>query len=229
MVLYGKKSFLDNIDSISNVIIDKRNSSFILLLKNKNIPFKFGTKKDFDIPVNHQGIISYTKDSKKINNLDDFIANKSNKNKLIVLLDSILDPGNFGSIIRTCEAFGVDCIIYKKDNQVQINDTVIKVSQGSINNINLFKVTNLSQTIDLLKNNGFWIYSSCLQDKSEPYTSVKYENNVCLIIGSEEKGISNNLINKSDFLIKIPMHGKVQSLNAAVSCAILVSYIKCKK
>jgi 23S rRNA (guanosine2251-2'-O)-methyltransferase len=87
-------------------------------------------------------------------------------------------------------------------------------------------VINLSQTLDKLKESGFWIYSSVLNEKSKNYQKIDYDSKSVLVIGSEENGVSKNLIDKSDFLIKIPMCGKTQSLNVSVACGILLSNIR---
>jgi 23S rRNA (guanosine2251-2'-O)-methyltransferase len=96
---------------------------------------------------------------------------------------------------------------------------------GAINNLNMFKVTNLSNEIDLLKKNGFWIYSSALSENSEDYNKVKYDKKLVLVVGSENKGVSKIILDKSDFIINIPMCGNVQSLNVSVATGILLSKI----
>jgi 23S rRNA (guanosine2251-2'-O)-methyltransferase len=153
MKLFGKKALIDNIDKINKVELENKDSQIISLLKEHNIQFEIKGTKFFsllDKNLNHQGIISYA--DNKIGSLED-IYNKTNA--IVLIVDELQDPQNFGAILRTCDAFGVDAVIYKKDNQVQINDFVIKSSMGAINNLNLFKVTNLSNEIELLKKNGF--------------------------------------------------------------------------
>jgi 23S rRNA (guanosine2251-2'-O)-methyltransferase len=153
MKIFGKKALLDNLSKINKVELEKKDSQIISLLRQNNIQFEIKGSKSFeslDKNLNHQGIISYVES--KVSSLSE-IYKKENATVLIV--DSLQDPQNFGAILRTCDAFGVDAIIYKKDNQVQINDFVIKTSMGAINNLNMFKVTNLSNEIDLLKKNGF--------------------------------------------------------------------------
>jgi 23S rRNA (guanosine2251-2'-O)-methyltransferase len=156
MELYGKKALLDNIDSIEKVDLLNNNRQIIEMLKQKNIKYSFNPKKfvELDKALNHQGIIAYSKNKQIFKTIDEYLKVHAD-NSLIVILDSILDPRNFGSILRSCEAFGIDCVIYKKDNQAQIDEFVIKTSQGAINNLNLIKVINLSQTLDKLKESGF--------------------------------------------------------------------------
>ena len=137
------------------------------------------------------------------------------------MLDHIEDPHNFGAIIRTCEAAGIKSIIIPKDRQVQINSTVMKTSVGTLDNMNIISVSNLGYAIDKLKDNGFWIYGTSLEN-SVDYRDVDYDGKVAIIIGNEGSGISNIVSKKCDYLIKIPMYGKTNSLNASVAAGITI-------
>jgi 23S rRNA (guanosine2251-2'-O)-methyltransferase len=153
MKIFGKKALLDNLSRINKVELEKKDSQIISLLRQNNIQFEIKGSKSFeslDKNLNHQGIISYVET--KVSSLTEIYKKE---NAIVLIVDSLQDPQNFGAILRTCDAFGIDAVIYKKDNQVQINDFVIKTSMGAINNLNMFKVTNLSNEIDLLKENGF--------------------------------------------------------------------------
>jgi len=226
MILFGKKAFLDNINEVNNVEVLKGNNEIISLLKSKKIKFEIKDDKYFFSnygKVNHQGIVSFTKNN-RVCELADLLKDKSEK-AIVVVLDEIQDPYNFGNIIRSCEAFGVKAIIYKQDNQVQINDYVIKSSMGAINNINLIKVVNLSNTLELLKKNKFWVYSTSLGNSSKSLYKTNFDNKTVLVFGNENNGVSKKLIEASDFLVKIPMVGKVESLNVSTSVGIVVSYV----
>jgi 23S rRNA (guanosine2251-2'-O)-methyltransferase len=159
MKLYGKKALLDNIKNSKIVRLINNDKKIIDLLKLNNVNYEFVKKEYFnylDKSLNHQGIEIETFENKKFENLEEFIKNQNEEKKsIVVILDSILDPYNLGSIIRTCESFKVDAIIYKKDNQVQINELVIKTSAGAIANISMIRVINLSSTIELLKKNKY--------------------------------------------------------------------------
>lgn len=236
--ILGKKGVFENIKKglISKVyvkhsfpeLINLNNVYDFQIIYNKDISFfnKFGS--------NHQFIIGELKQilNNNFNDYELFIKeiNQIKGNKLILMLDEIQDPGNFGSIIRTAESFGCLGIIYKKNNQAQINDIVIKTSAGAITNIRFLKTANLSNVINKLKNDGFWIISSCLDDDSKDISEspINFEN-ICLIMGNENKGISKNLINESDLKLKIPMSGITQSLNVSVSTGILLYYLKYQK
>lgn len=229
--LYGKNALeyqiIINKDEIKQVHLYKTNKSEIKNLKNKGIKIKihhdFTFFNNFNKNLNHQFIITELFPTNKDDlNIDDYLKiNNNKKNHRIVILDSIEDPQNFGAILRTCEAFGINCVIYKSDNQVQINDFVIKTSMGAINNINLIKVNNISQTIKKLKENNFFIYASVLSDKAISINKINFPNKIAVIVGNEHKGISRILIDKSDQLIKIDMFGQIQSLNVSVACGIL--------
>ena len=144
------------------------------------------------------------------------------------MLDGVEDPHNVGAIIRTCEAFSVDGIIIPKFNSCQINATVAKVSTGALANVKIAQVTNLTQTLKELKNNGFWVYAAEAFN-SQNYETLDYKSPVVLVVGSEGFGISRLVKEQADFNIKIAMSGKVNSLNVSVATAILVSHISLKQ
>jgi 23S rRNA (guanosine2251-2'-O)-methyltransferase len=157
--LFGKKALLDNLDSnnIVEVKLINQDKNIISKLNSKNIKYSIVDKsffKEFEKELNHQGIITYIKSNSKYSSLEEFLS-VEHKKSLILIVDSIEDPYNFGAILRTSDAMGVDAVIYKKDNQVQINDYVIKSSMGAINNINLFKVTNLATCLEKIKASGY--------------------------------------------------------------------------
>ena len=142
----------------------------------------------------------------KYADIDDIICN----NGLIVMLDHIEDTHNFGAIIRTCEAAGVDGIIIPKDRSVSVNSTVMKTSSGAAVNMKICMVTNLNQTINYLKDKGYWITAT--EMNGECYTNVDYKGSTCIIIGNEGKGVSELVKKSSDFIVSIPMIGKINSL-----------------
>lgn len=138
----------------------------------------------------------------------------------VLILDHILDPHNFGAIIRTVVAAGFNAIIIPNDRQVLINSTVVKTSVGAVFDIDIVLVTNLNNTIKILKDNGFWIYGTVMN--GEDYREVDYNGKACLIIGNEEKGISKLVKENCDFLVTIPISPKIDSLNASVAAGILI-------
>ena len=165
---------------------------------------------------NHQGIIIDMEDY-QYTPLNKILEKEYDK---VLILDHILDPHNFGAIIRTAVAAGFNAIIIPNDRQVLVNSTVVKTSVGAVFDIDIVLVTNLNNTIKTLKDNGFWIYGTVMD--GEDYTSVDYNGKVCLIIGNEEKGMSKLVKESCDFLITIPISSKIDSLNASVAAGILI-------
>ena len=167
----------------------------------------------------HQGIIAQVDDYKTYDLKE--ITNSINKEyPLVVMLDHIEDPHNFGAIIRTSEALGVDAIIIPEDRSVGINSTVIKTSVGAIENIKIIKVTNLVNAIKYLKDRGYWIIGTDMSSTS--ISDIDYKMPICLVIGNEGKGISRIVRENCDYIASIPMTGKVNSLNASVAAGIII-------
>ena len=176
---------------------------------------------------NHQGIIVEIYPH-EYSSLEEIIkASKQKVQPLILILDEIEDPQNFGAILRSADAFSVDGVIIKSKNQVPLNWTVAKVSTGAIEYVKVSQVANLSNAIKVLKENGFWIYAADGSGK-DSYEKVDYSGAVALIVGSEGRGISQLVMKNSDFIVKIPMTGHVNSLNVSVSTGILLSRIRNK-
>lgn len=233
MFIYGKnvaKERLNSNEKINRAYISNkfRDNEIIDLLKSKNIKISFVEPYILDSMVDglHQGIVLDV-DEIKTYELDEVLNSISKTYKTIVMLDHLEDPHNFGAIIRSCEALGVDGIIIPNDRSVRINATVIKTSVGAISNIPIIKVANLNVAIKKLKDNDFWIIGTDMN--GEDYSSIDYNMNVCLIIGNEGKGISNVVRKNCDYIATIPMVGKVNSLNASVSCGIILSEIVSKR
>ena len=170
----------------------------------------------------HQGIILEVEDIKTYT-FDEVIPYIDKEMPLIVILDHLEDPHNFGAIIRSSEAFGVDAIIIPSDRSVDITSTVVKVSVGTVDKIKIIKVTNLNNTIKKLKEYGYWIVGTDMEGTD--YTQIDYKTKIAIVIGNEGKGISRLVGENCDYLAKIPMKGTVNSLNASVACGIFLSEI----
>ena len=139
----------------------------------------------------------------------------------MIILDHLEDPHNLGAIIRTAEAAGVDGIILPKDRGVTVNGTVLKTSAGAIYHLPVCQVVNLHQTIDALKKKGFWIVGTDMTN-SQDYREIDYSGKIALIIGNEGTGMSRLVRESCDFIARIPMYGKVNSLNASVAAGIMI-------
>lgn len=146
---------------------------------------------------------------------------KDKENPLIVILDGIEDPHNFGAILRSCEAMGVDGVIVGKHGSCPLNSTVAKTSTGAIELVKVVEVVNLNNAIKNLKDNGFWVVGAEASNSID-YRAVDYSGKIALVVGSEGKGISRLVIENCDYKVKMPMVGKVNSLNVSVACAVLL-------
>jgi len=200
------------------------------LIEKKKISIEWLNKNAFlsRYPHQAQGIVLVIEDYKTYS-LEEVIEGfKMSTNPTVLMLDGIEDPHNLGAIIRSAEAGGITSIIIPKDRSAKLNATVAKTSAGAIEYVKVVEVVNLSQTIDKLKKIGFWIVGTSL-DTDTSYDQIFVDRPVCLIIGSEGKGMKKNLLNHTDLNVKIPMVGKMNSLNASVSAGILIFEILRRK
>ena len=195
------------------------------LARDKGIVVKEADRRKLDTMcegLNHQGIVAKVTPFKycEVNDILE-VAEKKDEKPFIVILDEIEDPHNLGSIIRTAELCGVHGIIIPKRRNVGVTSTVYKCSAGAIEHMKIAKVTNINATIDMLKEKGIWIYGADIEGKDYSY-NTDFSGPCALIIGSEGKGISNLTLKKCDLLVKIPMVGKINSLNASVAGGIMM-------
>lgn len=195
------------------------------LAKDKGVVIKEADRRKLDTMcdgLNHQGIVARVTPFKycEVNDiLED--AKRKEQQPFIVILDEIEDPHNLGSIIRTAELCGVHGIIIPKRRNVGVTSTVYKCSAGAIEHMKIAKVTNINATIDMLKEQGIWIYGADIDGKDYSY-NTDFSGPCALIIGSEGQGISSLTLKKCDLLVKIPMIGKINSLNASVAGGIMM-------
>lgn len=224
MLVYGRnvaRDLLKKNKNIRKIIIQDgfEDKKLISLIEKLKLDVKYSSKKEMDHLCSgvHQGIILDIPDYLYAD-MNDFL--KSDEN-FVVLLDHLEDPHNLGAIIRTCEAAGVKTIILPKDRQVLINATVMKTSVGTLDNVRIVLVSNLSNSIERLKENGYWIVGTSLEN-SVDYRSIDYSGKIALVIGNEGEGISNLVARQCDFLAKIPMYGQTNSLNASVAAGIMI-------
>ena len=184
-------------------------------LHNNNIKYMVTDPKAMDRMMDHnQGIIF------EVNDYDYKTLDVIEDDSMVVMLDHLEDPHNFGAIIRTCEARGIKNIIIPKDRSVVVNETVMKTSTGALSRVNIIMVTNLVNAINELKDKGYFVYAA--EADGEDYRKVDYADKVLLVIGSEGFGVSNLVRKNCDVILSIPMRGQVNSLNASVAAAILI-------
>ena len=215
--VYGKNSFFEALNAHRIIMAYVSNED---LVKGKGIPYKVVDRKKLDSLAgggNHQGYVAEVKDF-RFAKVEDMVKEK---NGLIILLDGLEDVHNLGAIIRTAECAGADGIIYKTHRSVRVNDTVAKVACGALEYMKVAEVSNLVNTIRMLKKEGYWIVGSS-GEGTQMYNEIDYDMNVVLVIGSEGKGMSRLVREKCDFLVKLPMLGKITSLNASVAAGIFM-------
>ena len=201
----------DKASKYKNIIADKNNNKIHYL--NKTIFHeKFSEYRTQGLVVTFDGNIV-----KNINE-NKFIKKKS----CLLILDQVEDPQNAGQIIRTSECAGIDGIIFPVHNSFRITNTVLNVSQGAFVNIPLYEVTNISRTIQNLKNNDFWVVGIENTKDAELWNNIDYSGKTVIILGSEGKGIRKNIINHCDFLGKIPMQGSINSLNVSAAVSAIL-------
>lgn len=171
---------------------------------------------------NNQGVIAIVPpfDYCDVDDILD-LAKSKNENPFIIILDGIEDPHNLGSIIRTAETAGVHGIIIPKRRAAAVNSTVNKVSAGAVQYMNVARVNNINETIKYLKENGVWICGTDIATNTY-YYNQDYTMPIAIVIGSEGFGMSRLVKENCDFLVKIPMNGKITSLNASVSAGIVM-------
>lgn len=203
------------------------NNEILSMIGEAGVQINYISNKELDNMCGgvHQGVAAVIKDYEYYS-LDAIIAKSKKQEKpVIVILDGINDPHNLGAILRCADVFNVTGILIPKHNQVPLNATVAKTSAGAINYVPVALVGNLNLVIERLKQEGFWVVSSD-GSASINYQDLKYDFNVALVIGSEGQGVSKLVVKNSDYVVKIPQFGHVNSLNASVAAGILLAKIR---
>lgn len=223
MLVFGRNVALEYLTENKKInkifLLDSFNDRDIMgLINKKQVSVQRLSKIELNKKVSgvHQGIILEVPDYKYAS-LDDLLVVEE---PLIVILDHIEDPHNFGAIIRTCEATGVDGIIIPDDRCCDVNGTVVKTSVGTTEKVKIARVKNLANTIDRLKDKGFWIFGTDMD--GEDFRKLYYKGKTAIICGNEGSGMSRLVHDKCDFIASIPMSGTVNSLNASVATAIVI-------
>jgi len=202
---------------------DKRLQKIIELLKQNNVGFEYTDKKTLEKKAKtsrHQGVVIRYKSAGLYTEkeLDQFLEKD---NVLVLALDGITDPHNFGACLRTADAVGVDCVIIPKDKAVGITPVVRKVASGAVDTVPVVQVTNLSRSLKKCQDAGVWVYGAAGEtDQSIYETDLK--GKVAIVMGAEEKGLRRLTRETCDVLFKIPMQGKVESLNVSVATAVIL-------
>jgi 23S rRNA (guanosine2251-2'-O)-methyltransferase len=168
----------------------------------------------------HQGVVAVTS-AKQYADLDDVVASKRGEFSLVVVLDGVEDPHNLGAILRSADAAGADGVVIPERRAVGITGTVAKASAGASEHLPVAKVTNISRGLEELKSKGLWIVGLDERGK-QSYDSVDYRMHCAIVLGAEGKGLHDLVSKKCDFLVSIPMLGRVPSLNVSVAAGVVL-------
>ena len=176
----------------------------------------------------HQSYVAAVKD-RGSKSLKEFFKDFRNKSRGIVLmLDSIYDPQNMGAMLRAAECFGVDGVVYSKNRGTDVTPTVSKVSSGASELVELFRVSNLAETVRQFQAEGFWVVAAEALEGSVSLYDFDFPEKTLLIMGSEGEGVQKLLSKNSDFHVMVPMLGKIDSLNVSQATAVMISHFKAK-
>jgi 23S rRNA (guanosine2251-2'-O)-methyltransferase len=202
---------------------DLRLQKLIQDCRKSSIPVRFLPRGELDRMAgsgSHQGVVAVTS-NKQYNDLDDLIAAKRGQYALIVVLDGVEDPHNLGAILRTADASGADGVVIPERRAVGITGTVVKSSAGASEHLPIAKVTNIARTLEDLKAQNIWTVG--LDERgAQSYDSLDYNMNCAIVLGAEGKGVHDLVARKCDFLVSIPMLGKVPSLNVSVAAGVVL-------
>lgn len=217
---------------ISKNLRGKSKNEFEKLADKANIKKVYIDEKKLDEITQarvHQGIAVEAEDF-NYSDIDELleVAKLKDEKPFLIILDKITDVNNLGAIIRSAEGSGAHGIVIPKHRSAKINETVAKTSAGALEFIKVAQVTNISQTIEKLKDKGFWIYGADMNG-DKPYYKDEYDTPLALVIGSEGLGISRLVKEKCDIILEIPMKGRINSLNASSAAAILMFEIMKKR
>jgi len=187
------------------------------------VPVRFVSRMELDELAGnaaHQGLVAATS-AKQYSDLDDLVGARRGEHSLIVVLDGVEDPHNLGAILRTADAAGADGVILPERRSASVTGTVAKVSAGASEHLPITKVTNISRTLEELKEKELWIVG--LDERGEQtYDQVDYKMHCAVVLGAEGKGLHDLVRRHCDFLVSIPMLGQVPSLNVSVAAGIVL-------
>jgi 23S rRNA (guanosine2251-2'-O)-methyltransferase len=215
---------------IHKIIISRGRSGgplekILQLAADRGIPVEISERKSLDSLCRtkaHQGVLclceEYSYDS-----LDHVIKNRhpAFQDNLVLILDSITDPQNLGSLIRTACCSGANGVVIQQDRAARVTSAVMKASAGAARHVPVARVVNLSGALDTLKSEGFWIYGAEAHSGND-FQTLNYSGHVGLVMGSEGKGLRPLIRQKCDFLVSIPLYGQIDSLNVSAAAAVML-------
>ncbi len=230
--IYGLRSVIEAIDSqetLSKVYLQRGltgASSYELIkkLKKKSIEISYVPVEKLNrlTPKNHQGVVATISPINflSISDLSNLIESKP-KSISLLILDQLSDVRNFGAIVRTAECTAIDCIVIQSSGSAPVNGDTIKTSSGAIFNVPICKVPHIKDAIFLIKQHDIKIFGASEKAENNIY-QTQFGNAQAVIMGSEGKGLSSSVIKLCDELIRIPLHGKIESLNVSVACGTIL-------
>ncbi len=221
------KEALKSDRSINSILIasgdrNRQVHEIITEAKSQKIPVKEVPQSKLNLvsdTKNHQGVVAYVAPINYYGLHD--VLNDTKNSDVIIALDGITDVHNLGAIMRTIDAAGFRYVMIPERRSAQLNSTVAKTSAGAIEFVRTVRVSSLSNSIKELQKNGYWVVGADLKGNTD-YRKVDYKGKIVIVIGSESKGISPSILKLCDFNVKIPMQGRINSLNASVSASILI-------
>lgn len=232
--VYGKnvvKQILLDGDRAKEIILSSHDQEMEKLAAKRHVPVRYTDRRTLTKLVHsehHNGCAALIEPYRTYS-LEELLAmRRSEKGKgLLIMLDGLEDPHNLGAILRTCDAVGADGLIYKKNNAVGLTPAAAKTSAGAIDTVPCAMVTNLARTAEELKEKGWWLVGSAMD--GEDYRGPAYDFDTVLVIGNEGKGMSRLVRQACDYVVSLPMAGRIESLNASVSAGVLMYEIYNKR
>src|SRR6266436_967563 len=202
---------------------DDRLQKLIEECKHAGVRVRLITRQDLDRLAGnggHQGAVAVTS-AKKYCDVDDLLANRRGEHALLVVLDGVEDPHNLGAILRTADAAGADGVVIPERRAAGVTGTVAKSSAGASEHLPIAKVTNIARAVEELKERNLWVVG--LDERGpQTYDALDYNMDCAVVMGAEGKGVHDLVRKKCDFLVSIPMLGKVSSLNVSVAAGVVL-------
>ncbi|GGL09419.1 23S rRNA (guanosine(2251)-2'-O)-methyltransferase RlmB [Deinococcus radiotolerans] len=228
MLLYGRNPVLEALQDgrVSEVLVARGvEEAFVAQLKATGVRMKFAPRIELDQlagTTQHQGVLTEVEDLEWAS-VDDILdlAEKRGEDLLIVLLDGITDPRNFGAIIRSAEVLGAHGVVVEERRSAPLSPVVAKTAAGATSYLPVAQTKNLPRLMDALKKDGVWVYGAA-GEAAQDVRKVDFSGKVALVIGAEGEGMRRLVREKCDALVSIPVRGRVQSLNASVAAGILL-------
>lgn len=226
--IYGKNPVIEALNAGRKVhklmVSDTIKDAFLVPFQNAGVSINRMPKRAMDALVteNHQGVIAMVDDYASVS-LEATL--KKPGQKRYIMLDNIEDPHNLGAVLRNADAFGVCAVIIPKHRSVSVTPTVVKVSAGAVEHVDVVTVTNLTNTIETLKKHNVWVVGTAAEAEQD-LRAIRTDTDLCIVFGSEKKGLGSRVKSACDYLVRIPMQGAINSLNVSVSSGIVLYSIQ---